>query len=194
MSLLGVKIIFVVNNHKCHSIVSKYFNGVFDIHVYRCGILQMKPVDCVVCPGNSYGTLDNSVSKSLDAILNIKSLIKLGINNVYYGEQPVGTSMIIDLENYDYKNIAYVPVARYDEDISKTFNVYTAFRALLTSIIDHNKYNNNKITSVLCPIFGIDNTMDLEESINQMSIAYSIILMNLRCNKKNIELINKCLC
>lgn len=191
MSLLGVKIIFVANNHKCCATLNKYFNNVHDVKVIRCTISQLKPVDCIVCPGDSYAIMENSINRTINTMLNIKSDIQRYINDTYYGEQPVGTTTILNIKNDDYKYIAYVPIMKYNVNMNMTHNIYTAFRSLLVAIMEHNKHNNNNIRTVLCPIFGIDDDMDLEEAVHQMSTAYGILSMNLKCNKNNKELINK---
>ena len=133
--------------------------------------------------------------QKINKILNIKNDIKRNIDDVYFGEQPVGTCFILNLNNTQYKYCAHVPVKRLPQsDISKTLKVYISFRALLTEILHHNKYNDEKIKTILCSPFGIeDDNMDVNEIAVQMMVAHSQIDMNMKCTKENYELITKLL-
>nr|QBK88739.1 MAG: macro domain containing protein [Mimivirus LCMiAC01] len=194
MDLFGIKIIFAANSRTSYDTIKKYFNNVIDVSVYQGDISQIKSADCVVIPGNSYGTLKNNVTTSINMMFNTESYIKTAIESMYCGEQPNGTCIILDVEHPNHTHVAYVPIMRVESDINKTYNVYHAFRALLVAIINHNKYNTIKIKSISCTPFGIENNnIDVDESVRQMRVAYSIVMMKMPCNEKNTKIITECL-
>ena len=73
----------------------------------------------------------------------------------YYGELPVGSAILIETNSNDIRYMISAPTMRVPIDIRGTFNPYFAFRAVLVSILRHNKTNcNDQINSVLCPGLG----------------------------------------
>jgi O-acetyl-ADP-ribose deacetylase (regulator of RNase III) len=160
--------------------------------------------DCVVSPANSYGLMDGGVDRIINYSLNfISEKVKDIIQFRYKGEQPVGTCIIIPIEQGQmivgkYKYLAHTPTMRVPKDVSNTDNAYIAFRALLTELIDHNcKYkdiNTVVMTSFCC---GAGKMSSLQ-SAKQMRFAYDCVIGNTQCNwntanniDKMLDLINK---
>ena len=192
MNLANLVIIFADKDKNITKSIKKYFGDLFNVQIFIGNIVQVPNADCVVCPGNSYGFMDDGVEKTIKYIFDgIDERIKNIINNIYYGEQPVGTSSIIETHHHKYKYIAHVPTCRLPSDISSTHNAYTAFRALLTSVLNHNKISDNKINIILCTGFctGVGQ-MDPEEAARQMRIAYNLVDLGLPANKENAKLID----
>ncbi|BDD06105.1 O-acetyl-ADP-ribose deacetylase (regulator of RNase III) [Aureibacter tunicatorum] len=50
--------------------------------------------------------------------------------------------------------MAHTPTMRVPGDISDTDNVYNAMFAMLRAVANHNKANEQKINTVLCPGLG----------------------------------------
>ncbi len=210
MNLINVTIIFVVDSTIEHDSVMKNFNKLLNIKLYKCDISQIKPVDCMVCPSNSYGVVTNKHSLIINKLLNMENGIKNAINNLYYGEQPVGTCMLMNINTNSYKYMAHLPITRepikeQDSSITskqskqssstdKKNNVYYAFRALLTSVLNYNKVNKDKIKTISCPILYTDyNNKDSDLSTYQMRLAYSMVDINPDCDVKTADHITKLL-
>ena len=191
MKLFGIKIIFVAKNQSMVNILKEYFGDEINVSIARCDISQIK-ADCIVCPSDSYGLMENSTSQKINKIIKINNIVKYAIETTYFGEQPVGTCLILNTNNEKYKYVAHLPIMRVSSDIRKTYNVYIAFRALLTAILRHNICTNNKIETILCTPFGIeDGNVDPEESIRQMRVAYSLMDIDMNCTKENSILITE---
>ena len=191
MNLANLGIIFAHKDKKVIKEFKKQFATVMNVEIVRCPLLQIPTADCLVCPGNSYGMMEASESKSITILLKeIKNHIKNVIDNAYYGEQPVGTSIIINTNNKHYKMMAYVPISRYNPDISNTINPYIAFRSLLSTVLNHNKVSDNKIHTILCPPFGLEHGISPEESSRQMRLAYGFVDIGLGCSEDNARMID----
>ncbi len=185
MILFGIKIIFVAKSHSMINVLKEYFGNTMNIGIVKCDLSQIK-ADCIVCPSDSYGLMENSISQRINKIIKIDNIIRHAIDTVYFGEQPVGTCLILNTNDEKYRYVAHLPITRVQSDISKTYNVYIAFRALLTAVLQHNMCNDNKIKTILCTPFGVwDGGMDTEESVRQMKLAHSLIDLDMKCNKEN---------
>lgn len=175
--------------------LNKYFNDLYNVQVLKGNIVQVPNADCIVCPGNSYGIMDSGVERTISLILNgIQIRVQQVIKEAYYGEQPVGSCILLETFNNRYKYIANVPTCRYPSDVSSTHNAYTAFRALLTTVLNHNKISENKITSIVCTGFctGVGQ-MDPEESARQMRLAYNLVDLGMDINETSVNFINQLL-
>lgn len=117
--------------------------------------------DCVVSAANSFGLMDGGVDQCITDKFGIQMMkrVQETILSEYYGEQPVGTSIIVRAnENFDFetvtviengapvqkakvkknKYVAHTPTMRIPMDISKTNNVYHAMKAMLIAVQKHN--------------------------------------------------------
>lgn len=195
MNLGNLLIIFIDKQKNVVEALTRHFGDLFNVQCYRGDIYQIPKADCVACPGNSYGLLEESIEKSITYMFKeINERIQTVINNIHYGEQPVGTCFMLETHDPNYKYLAHVPTCRFPKDVSETHNAYLAFRALLTGVLNHNKISDNKIYTVVCTPFctGVGN-MDPDEAIRQMRIAYNVIDMGLPCSVENAELIDSTL-
>ncbi len=194
MNLANIGIIFAHKNKKVVKHLRKQFAGVMNVEVVRCPLLQIPKADCIVCPGNSYGMIEDAESRSITILLkNTKEKINYLINNIHYGEQPVGTASIIGTGNPNYPILAYVPISRFNPNIENTINPYLAFRGLLTSIVNHNKMSENKIRTILCSPFGLERGIKSDESARQMRLAYGFVDMGLSCGEESAKMIDNLL-
>jgi len=75
----------------------------------------------------------------------------------YLGEQPVGTSFIIQTKGKRGKVVpflAHTPTMRVPQSIVHTDNVYDAMWAMLLAVRKHNKKSEKKIKTIVCPGLG----------------------------------------
>lgn len=107
--------------------------------------------DCIVSPGNSFGLMDGGIDAAIidcfgtDLMLHVQNKIK----KEYYGEQPVGTCLIVETGNKAHPYLAHTPTMRIPQNISGTDNVYNAMRAMLIAT-----KKDDTIDTVLCPGLG----------------------------------------
>jgi len=84
----------------------------------------------------------------------------------YYGEQPVGTSFIIETNNDKIPYLAHTPTMRVPADIRGTDNVYRATKATLIAA------QQAGIKSIILPAFGAGvGRVHPQEVARQMSLA-----------------------
>jgi O-acetyl-ADP-ribose deacetylase (regulator of RNase III) len=176
---------FVSLDKNTIEIYSNVFKDFPNFRFRRANITSEKG-DCVVSPANSYGLMDGGVDRAINYSLNyISEEVQKLIKENFYGEQPVGTCMLIKTNQDNYKYLAHTPTMRVPMDVNKTLNAYYAFRALLREILNHNKRMNDIKTIVITPFCCGIGKMDIKKSAEQMKIAYQMIEENLDCNWEN---------
>jgi O-acetyl-ADP-ribose deacetylase (regulator of RNase III) len=151
--------------------------------------------DCVVSAANSFGLMDGGVDQCITDYFGIQMMKRMqeAVIKEYYGEQPVGTSMILrGNENFSFgeggvllknKYVAHTPTMRIPMDINRTSYVYSAMKAMLIAVEKHNeevdefkKHNienhNTRIDVVVCPGLGTNaGRVPAEEAAKMMSLA-----------------------
>lgn len=151
--------------------------------------------DCVVSAANSFGLMDGGVDQCITDYFGVQMMKRMqdAVIREYYGEQPVGTSMILrGNENFNFgeggvllknKYVAHTPTMRIPMDINRTSYVYSAMKAMLIAVEKHNeevdefkKHNienhNTRIDVVVCPGLGTNaGRVPAEEAAKMMSLA-----------------------
>ena len=106
-------------------------------------------VDCIVSPANSFGLMDGGYDEAITTLFGDelqKSVQKYILEN-YYGEQPVGSSFIIETPVKGIKLI-HTPTMRVPEKIYDDAVIYTCTRTCLMTALENN------IESIVIPAFG----------------------------------------
>ncbi len=195
MNLANIGIVIADNNKTTVKIFKQQFSGLPNVQIVRCPLLQISKADCLVCPGNSFGIINDGIEKSITTLLkDLKDRIHYVINSIHYGEQPVGTCIIVDANDKNYSHVAYIPLTRYpSKDIEnknkENINPYLAFRSLLTTVLNHNKINDVKIQTILCPALGVDHGITPDESARQMRIAYGLVDIGITCSQDSATMV-----
>ena len=111
--------------------------------------LMNNRIQCVVSPANAFGLMDGGYDLELTQWYGtqLQEKVQQYIINNYYGEQPVGTSFIIET-NKDNQYLIHTPTMRTPEEIVDARIIYQCMR---TTLIEAKK---NKIESILIPMFG----------------------------------------
>ena len=142
----------------------------------RCGYFEsVESFDCMVSAANSFGLMDGGVDL---AIINffgeeLEKRVQRHIINEYFGEQPIGTSFIFPTHHPKHPFIAHTPTMRSPMAITGTDYVYLAMKALLEAVWRHNRSEEIKIESILCPGLGTSTgRMPFKEAARQMALAY----------------------
>ena len=138
-----------------------------------------KPADCMVSPANSFGYMDGGLDRAILYELgdDIQTLVQNSIRENYFGELPVGSSLIIETKNSDWPFLACAPTMRVPSNVSNTLNAYLAFKAILFEVISKNQAMPKSIRSLVCCglATGIGG-LDVSLCARQMKYAYELML------------------
>ena len=131
--------------------------------------------DCMVSAANSFGLMDGGVDL---AIINyfgkeLEARVQRHILTHYNGEQPIGSSFIIETGHAAHPWLAHTPTMRVPTSINGTDNVYLAMKAMLQAVTDFNSNNTVPIRAVVCPGLGTaTGRVPFEVAAAQMALAY----------------------
>jgi len=124
-------------------------------------------VECIVSPANSYGLMDGGYDLAIANYFGheIAERVRDYILDKYWGEQPVGSSFLINIDKY--RKLIHTPTMRIPSKIKDPMVVYHCMRSTLIEAI------KNNVESIVIPAFGGD-CGDLNYSIisNMMYNAY----------------------
>lgn len=157
----------------------KCFKDFPNVDVINGKFERVKSFDCLVSPANSFGLMDGGIDLAIRNYFGMKIQynVQKRIQKEFYGEQPVGTSIIVFTEDEHHPFLAHTPTMRVPSDISGTDNVYNAFFSMLRAVTNYNKTNKIRIQNVLCPGMGTaTGRVSPKEAARQMSIAYTNFL------------------
>jgi O-acetyl-ADP-ribose deacetylase (regulator of RNase III) len=106
-------------------------------------------VDCVVSPANAYGLMDGGYDLAITEWFGdqLQKRVQQYIIDNYCGEQPVGSSFIIDAGK-DGQKLIHTPTMRVPSKIVDASIVYQCMRTTLMTAI------KNDIKSIVIPVFG----------------------------------------
>ena len=112
--------------------------------------------DCVVSPGNSYGIMDGGFDLALCRYFGPQLMprVQETIRREFFGEQPVGTAVVVETGDSKHPFLAHAPTMRIPTDIQGTDNCYRAIAAVLREVALFNRDHGDCIASVLCPGLG----------------------------------------
>ena len=146
------------------------------VQVYQGFFQEIEEFDCMVSAANSFGLMDGGVDLAIIDFFGktLEDRVQQSILQHYFGEQPVGTSLILETGNKSVPFLAHTPTMRVPMAINGTDNVYLAMKAMLEAVWHHNqKEENHTINRVVCPGLGTGyGKMSPDESARQMRLAY----------------------
>lgn len=132
-------------------------------------------VDCIVSPANAFGYMDGGYDAAITDFLghDVMHKVQEVIMDEFDGEQPVGTSIFVDVTDVNTQNmnvsIIHTPTMRVPERLHDATIAYTATRSTLYSA----KKNNCKC--IVVPAFGAG-TGFLDKEIVARLMIYAIYL------------------
>lgn len=135
---------------------------------------QVEAYDCMVSAANSFGLMDGGVDLAITNYFgnSLQPRVQQIILEHYNGEQPVGTSFIIETNHSIHPFLAHTPTMRVPMPINATDNVYLAMKAMLQAVKQFNN-EGTKIQTVLCPGLGTaTGRVPFEEAARQMELVY----------------------
>ncbi len=153
----------------------KHFGGLPAVEIVTARFEDLPEFDCMVSAANSFGLMDGGVDAAIVRFFGIELMqrVQRRILDEYLGEQPVGTSLIVETGNPKHPFIAHTPTMRVPMEIAHTDNVYRAMWAMLLAVRRHNQRQERPIKVVACPGLGTaTGRVPLPEAARQMSLAY----------------------
>jgi O-acetyl-ADP-ribose deacetylase (regulator of RNase III) len=153
----------------------KYFDGLPDYEVVNRHFEKLPAFDCMVSAANSFGLMDGGVDGAITNFFGEQLMYRVQqrILDEFLGEQPVGTSIIVETKNEKHPYIAHTPTMRQPCDIRHTDNVYLAMWSMLLAVRKHNQTSERKIEIIACPGLGTaTGQMPPAEAARQMALAY----------------------
>lgn len=155
----------------------KSFEGYEEVEIVNGYFEELEEFDCMVSAANSFGLMDGGVDYAIIKYFgtDLEKRVQQRIIEKYRGEQPVGTSMIVETNHAKHPFIAHTPTMRVPLKITRTDNVYKAMFAMLLSVHHHNieVENSVKINVVACCGLGTaTGRVSEEEAARQMQLAY----------------------
>lgn len=148
----GMTIYLLDRNAEMTAAWQDYFVNVNSVHIvcadFADFMREYKP-KCVVSPANSYGLMDGGYDLAITKFFGrgLQRRVQRYILDNLYGEQPVGTSIIVDTDIVGVKLI-HTPTMRSPSPVRDPLVVYQCMRTCLMTAMD------NKIESIVIPAFG----------------------------------------
>lgn len=146
-----------------------------DVSIVRGRFEALPEYDCMVSAANSFGLMDGGVDLAITRFFGdqLVERVQAYILDEYLGEQPVGTSFIIETRHPRHPFLAHTPTMRVPMSIATTDNVYAAMWAMLLAVRRHNRLSGGKIRTVACPGLGTaTGRVEPREAARQMALAY----------------------
>jgi len=144
------------------------------VEVYA-GDFFSRDADAMVSPANSFGIMDGGLDAAIRAALGgqTESAIQSLIVEKHHGELLVGLAEIVATGHSRWPYLIAAPTMRIPENVAHTINAYLAFRAVLLTVAQHNRVNeNHPIRTILVPGLGTGvGGMDPRRCAAQMRIA-----------------------
>ena len=111
--------------------------------------IKSNEVQCVVSPANAFGLMDGGYDLALTKWYGnqLQERVQKYIIDYYYGEQPVGTSFIIEAGK-DNQYLIHTPTMQTPQAIVDPRVIYQCMRSTLIEA------KRNEIVSILIPMFG----------------------------------------
>lgn len=173
------KLILIAPEIELYKAFQKYFTRFIDVEIVNDRFEWLTKYDCLVSPANSFGMMDGGMDAAITSFfgISLEAKVQQRILDEYLGEQPIGTSMIVETGHPKHPFLAHTPTMRVPMSIQGTDVPYVAMWAMLLAIRRHNKNSAYIINSVVCPGFGTGiGRVDCSEAARQMALAYDRFL------------------
>jgi O-acetyl-ADP-ribose deacetylase (regulator of RNase III) len=173
------KLILTAPNPSLFAAFKEQFAQFPDVEIIGDRFEWIPSFDCLVSPANSFGMMDAGMDAAITQFfgLALERRVKAQILEDCLGEQPVGTSLIVKTAHPKHPFLAHTPTMRVPMSLKGTDVPYVAMWAMLLAIRQHNKTNQQKISSVVCPGLGTGiGQVPYAEAARQMAIAYDHFL------------------
>jgi O-acetyl-ADP-ribose deacetylase (regulator of RNase III) len=175
----NLKLILVDPDLKLCAAFKSAFRDVPNVEVVPGRFEDLPRFDCFITAGNSFGMMDAGVDAAVVRFFGfaLMARVQQRILDDFLGEQPVGSSFIVETDHPDHPFLAHTPTMRVPMAIDRTDYVYKAMRASLLAIRAHNQHAERRIEIAAVPGLGTGyGQVPPLEAARQMSLAYKTIL------------------
>jgi O-acetyl-ADP-ribose deacetylase (regulator of RNase III) len=174
-----LKLVLVAPNSLLAAAFQEHFNYLPDVEIVNDYFEWLPDFDCLVSPANSFGMMDGGMDAAIIKFFgsSLMDKVQQRILVDYLGEQPVGTSMIVETNHFKHPFLAHTPTMRVPMSIMGTDIPYIAMWAMLLAVRHHNQYTQYKINTIACPGLGTGiGRVPYNEAARQMALAYDHFL------------------
>ncbi|MDZ8263591.1 macro domain-containing protein [Nostoc sp. ChiQUE01b] len=174
-----MKLILVAPDSLLCAAFQQHFNYLPNVEIVNNYFEWLPDFDCVVSPANSFGMMDGGIDAAIIRFFghSLMARVQQRILEDYLGEQPVGTSMIVETRHYKHPFLAHTPTMRVPMIIAGTDISYIAMWAMLLAVRHHNQHAKQKINTIACPGLGTGiGRVPYTEAARQMALAYDHFL------------------
>lgn len=169
------KLILSAPNFSIYQAFKAAFEKYDNVEINRSSFQNIKEFDCMVSAANSFGLMDGGVDLAISDFFgwDLQGRVQKAIIEEFRGEQPVGTSIIVETNHPKHPYVAHTPTMRVPIAITRTDYIYKAMFAMLLAVEKYNKLNEKKIDIVVCPGLGTGTgRVAPKEAARQMKLAY----------------------
>jgi O-acetyl-ADP-ribose deacetylase (regulator of RNase III) len=91
------------------------------------------PADAMVSPANCFGIMDGGIDLAIRNNLgaHAEEMVQGQIKDHFHGELPIGSAVCVNTGNEKWPYLIAAPTMRIPENVKRTTNAYSAFRAVL---------------------------------------------------------------
>lgn len=174
-----MKLILVAPDFSLYEAFQEYFDYFPQVEILNTYFEKLPEFDCLVSPANSFGMMDGGMDAAIIEFFgrSLEEKVQQHILENYLGEQPVGTSFIIETGHPKHHFLAHTPTMRVPMTVKGTDVPYVAMWAMLLAVRQHNKNSHDSIDTVVCPGLGTGiGRVPYAESARQMALAYDRFL------------------
>jgi O-acetyl-ADP-ribose deacetylase (regulator of RNase III) len=150
------------------------FGELPNVFIHEGDILQ-HTADAILSPANSFGFMDGGIDLVYSRFFgwDLQDRLQDLLREKHAGELPVGYAEVVPTNHKSIPHLISAPTMRVPSDISKTVNVYLAFRAALLAA-----KRTKGIKSLLSPSLGTGvGCMSYARAAKQMHAAYSEVIL-----------------
>ncbi len=170
-----MKLIIVDPKESLCEAMREQFVGLPDVEVVHGYFEHLPEYDCMVSAANSFGLMDGGVDGAITHFFGAQLMrrVQQRILEDFLGEQPVGTSIIVETLDPKHPFLAHTPTMRVPMTIAHMDNVYNAMWAMLLAVRRHNQSRDRKIETIACPGLGTGTgEVPFRQAAKQMALAY----------------------
>ncbi len=176
----ALKLILVDPNPALCTALHESFEELPGVEIVNGYFEELPEFQCMVSAANSFGLMDGGVDAAIIRFFGheLMERVQQRILDEFLGEQPVGTSLIVETGHPTRPFIAHTPTMRVPMSIARTDHVYLAMWAMLLAVRRHNRSGAQpEIGTVACPGLGTaTGKVPYREAARQMALAYAHFL------------------
>ena len=172
---LGLKIFLLDHNPDMVAAWKKSFakcKNIENVEDEFVHFMDTHDVECIVSPANSFGKMDGGYDLAITDYFgdSLQNAVQCKIDKYFYGEQPVGTSIIVDIPG-TMKKLIHTPTMRVPDLIKDPMVIYQCTRMTLMLAI------SEKVKSIVLPAFGAGcGAVSFQTVADMMRSGYNQIL------------------